>query len=58
MYYIFLNADPYEHVGKTQERRKENLTYIYHKQFHTDMKETKKERKKEAPVHSSLFTNE
>ena len=29
MYYIFLNADPYEHVGKIQKRRKENLSYIY-----------------------------
>lgn len=47
MYYIFLNADPYEHVGKIQKRRKENVTFMHisqtRTQFHTDMKERKKE---------------
>ena len=54
MYYIFVHTDPYEHVGKIQKKRKENLTYIDRRltRLHTD----KKEGKKHTPVHSSLFT--
>ena len=54
MNYIFVHTDPYEHVGKIQKKRKENLTYIDRRltQLHTD----KKEGKKHTPEHSSLFT--
>ena len=54
MYYIFVHTDPYEHVGKIQKKRKENLTYIDRRltRLHTD----KKEGKKHTPEHSSLFT--
>ena len=54
---IFLHTDPYEHVGKVQEKKEKNSKHIHiahtHK-LHTVKKE--KERKKHTPAHSSPFT--
>ena len=54
MYYIFLHADPYDHVGKIQKKEKKTK-HIHRRLIHNYIL-IKKGRKKHTPVLSSLFT--